>query len=74
MENRVRRRRFLKQAGALTANAVVGTTALNALAASGDKAGARAALGIATPIVTAMGAPAARLQQGIDDIKARYRL
>ncbi len=37
MENRVRRRRFLKQAGALTANAVVGTTALNALAASGDK-------------------------------------
>lgn len=45
-----------------------------ALAASGDEVGARAALGIATPIVTAMGSPAARLQQGIDDIKARYRL
>ncbi|MBV8272399.1 MAG: molybdopterin-dependent oxidoreductase [Cupriavidus sp.] len=37
MENRARRRRFLKQAGVLTANAVVGTTALNALAANGDK-------------------------------------
>lgn len=45
-----------------------------ALAANGDKAGARAALGIAAPIVTAMGTPAARLQQGIDDIKARYHL
>ncbi|WP_019448948.1 molybdopterin-dependent oxidoreductase [Cupriavidus sp. BIS7] len=37
MENQARRRRFLKQAGLLTANAVVGTTALNALAANGDK-------------------------------------
>ena len=45
-----------------------------ALAARGDKAGARAALGTAEPIVKAMGAPAARLQQGIGDIRARYRL
>lgn len=45
-----------------------------ALAASGDKPGARAALGIAEPIVEAMGAPAARLKQGIADIKLLYRL
>ncbi|WP_062768497.1 serine/threonine-protein kinase [Sphingopyxis terrae] len=45
-----------------------------ALAASGDKPGARAALGIAEPIVEAMGAPAARLKQGIADIKGLYRL
>jgi eukaryotic-like serine/threonine-protein kinase len=45
-----------------------------ALAASGDKPGARAALGTAEPIVEAMGAPAARLKQGIADIKLLYRL
>lgn len=45
-----------------------------ALAARGDKSGARTALGTAEPIVKAMGAPAARLQQGIADIRTRYLL
>ncbi len=45
-----------------------------ALAANDDAAGARSAIAIAQGVVTTMGLPAARLQQGIDDIRSRYRL